>query len=102
MLLCGLLAFAASAAKKYKPSGVTDLYAEVPLDERLLQLDKRALEEAYHQQLLLLFSVWLKDQAGDPGRFNNGLKIARRAYKEASAAIAKREKALRELRGPTN
>ena len=102
MLVCGLASFAYSAAKKYKPSGVTDLYAEVPLDERLLQLDKKALDEAYHQHVLLLFSVWLKDQAGDPGRFNNGMKIARRAYQQARDSIAKMEKALRSLGAPTN
>jgi hypothetical protein len=69
----------------------TDLYAGIPLDAHLLELDKRALVEAYHLQLLNLWAVWLKGQAGDPQYFSNGLKIARRAYKQASEQITKRE-----------
>ena len=69
----------------------TDLYAGIPLDAHLLELDKRALAEAYHAQLLNLWAVWLKGQAGDPQYFSNGLKIARRAYKQASEQIVKRE-----------
>jgi hypothetical protein len=72
----------------------TDLYAGVPIDAELLELDKRALKEAYHAQLLNLWAVWLKGQAGDPQYFANGLKIARRAYGQASEQIAKREKQL--------
>ena len=67
------------------------LYEDIPIDRELLELDKRALTEAYHAQLLNLWAVWLKGQAGDPQYFTNGLKIARRAYKQASEQIAKRE-----------
>ena len=66
---------------------------DLPIDGRLLALDKRALDEAYHEQILLLFSVWLKQQAGDSTNFNNGLRIARRAYKEAADRIQTREQA---------
>jgi len=69
----------------------TELYADIALDADLLKLDKQALKEAYHAQLLNLWAVWLKGQAGDPQYFSNGLKIARRAYKQASEQIAKRE-----------
>ena len=65
---------------------------DIPIDGRLLALDKRALDEAYHQQILLLFSVWLKQQAGDSTNFNNGLRIARRAYAQAAERIEAREK----------
>jgi len=68
-----------------------ELYADIALDADLLKLDKQALKEAYHAQLLNLWAVWLKGQAGDPQYFSNGLKIARRAYKQASEQIAKRE-----------
>ena len=70
------------------------LYSGVPLDAKLLELDKRGLDEAYHQHVLLLFSVWLKDQAGDPSRFNNGMRTARRAYQTAAERIAAREQQL--------
>ena len=97
-LLCGLLAFAASAQKErpmMAPTAVTELYSGVAFDSKLLELDRIALDEAYHQHLLLLFSVWLKDQAGDPTRFNNGIRIARRAYHQAAEQIDKREKQLK-------
>jgi|SRR5215471_15617053 len=68
-----------------------ELYVDVPLDAELLELDKVALKEAYRSQIHLLWQTWLKGQAGDPIYFSNGLKIARRAYKQAAEQIAKRE-----------
>ena len=70
------------------------IYQGIPLDAKLLALDKRALDEAYHNHLVLLFSVWVKDQAGDSGRIRNGLRIARRAYHEVATEIERREKQL--------
>ena len=96
-LLCGFLAFTASAQKErplMAPTAVTELYSGVAHDGKLLELDRKALDEAYNAHLLLLFSVWLKDQAGDPTRFNNGIRIARRAYHQAAEQIEKREKQL--------
>ena len=77
-------------------SGPPQLYEGVPFDGRLLELDKRALDEAYHQQLLLLFSTWLKQQAVDPRQITNGLQLARRAYNQAAGQIARREQALQD------
>ena len=77
-------------------SGPPQLYEGVPFDARLLELDKRALDEAYHQQLLLLFSTWLKQQAVDPRQITNGLQLARRAYNQAAGQIARREQALQD------
>jgi hypothetical protein len=70
------------------------LYEGVPFDANLLALDRRALDEAYHQQLLLLFSVWLKQQAVDARQITSGLQLARRAYNQAAGQIARREQAL--------
>jgi hypothetical protein len=70
------------------------LYEGVPFDANLLALDRRALDEAYHAQLLLLFSIWLKQQAVDARQITAGLQIARRAYNQAAGQIAKREQAL--------
>ena len=74
------------------------LYQGIPLDAKLLPLDKRAFDEAYHNHLVLLFSVWVKDQAGDSSRINTGLRIARRAYHEALQQIEKRERQLEQER----
>lgn len=71
-----------------------ELYTDVLLDMRLLQLDKRALDEAYHNQLLKLWTVWLQGGAQDPTYFQNGLGNARRAYNMAAKQISDRESIL--------
>jgi len=74
------------------------LYEDIPLDATLIRMDKRALEEAYHEQLVRLFGVWLKQGApADAQAFRNGLRIARRAYNQTAQEIAKREQELLEL-----
>jgi hypothetical protein len=78
------------------PAGPPQLYENVPFDAHLLALDRRALDEAYHNQLLLLFSIWIKQQAKDPTQITTGLQLARRAYNQAAGQIARREQALHE------
>lgn len=68
-----------------------DLYQGIPMNEKLLELDKQALDRAYEQQILKLWGVWLTEGAKDSAHFKNGLHNARRAYGMASQAIAKRE-----------
>jgi len=70
------------------------VYQGIPFDSHLLRLDRRALEEAYHQQLIFLFTVCLKDGCKDVTFFQNGLRNARRFYGEAAKQIAAREKEL--------
>jgi len=74
------------------------IYEGIPVDATLLRLDRQALEEAYHDQIKHLFTIWLKStQAGDVQAFTNGLKIARRGYTSAAQQIAKREQQLLEF-----
>jgi hypothetical protein len=70
---------------------VPDIYSDVPLDASLLRLDRRALDEAYHDQLLKLFGVWMAEGAKDAQRIKNGLRAARKAYGQAASQIAARE-----------
>jgi len=72
------------------------LYEGIPLDATLLHLDKQALEKAYENHLLLLFSVWLKGDLTEDQRIRLGLKRARAAYNNAAQQIAKREQELLE------
>jgi len=67
------------------------LYQGIPLDTHLLELDKVALEEAYHQHLIRLWNVWLTDGAKESQRIKTGLRIARQAYHIAAQEIEKRE-----------
>lgn len=86
------LIIAAPSAQQRPPPSEIDLYTDVPLDAKLLQLDKRALDEAYHAHILKLWSVWLSGGAKDPKFFQNGLANARRAYNQAAKQISAREK----------
>jgi hypothetical protein len=72
----------------------SQLYQGIPLDAHLLRLDRRALEEAYHQQVIFLFTVCLKDGCENTTYFANGMANARRFYSEAAKQIAVREKEL--------
>jgi hypothetical protein len=94
LALCSRLVDDTDAA----PQG--DIYADVAFDEAQLMLDKAALDEAYHQQLIKLFGVWLSGGAGDTRPISKGLRNARRAYGQAAEQIAKREKLLLEQQPP--
>jgi len=65
-------------------------------DEKLIALDRAALDEAYQAQILHLFGVWMKDETGQPARATKGFQQARRAYIEAMGELEKREQALKE------
>jgi len=74
------------------------LYENIPFDAAFLGLDRRALDEAYHDHMLRLFDVWLSSGAPEEAvNFKNGLRIARRAYGQAREQIRKREEQLIEL-----
>jgi hypothetical protein len=65
-------------------------------EERLLSLDRAAVEDAFHEQIKRLFEVWMKDDTGQPARAAVGAKQARKAYEQAMDAIEKREKLFKE------
>jgi len=68
------------------------LYGDTPLDAVLIRLDKRALDEAYHQRIIKLWEVWLSPTTKDATSFTNGLKVVRARYSEAATAISRRER----------
>jgi len=93
-LLLALLLIAMAFHVNAQPN--VQLYEGIALDAGLLHLDKRALDEAYHAQMVKLFGVWLASGApADATNFRRGMGIARRAYGAAAGQIAEREKQLR-------
>jgi hypothetical protein len=89
-LTAGLLLLIALSRLTAQPQN-TNIYGDLPLDDQLLRLDRRALDVAYEQQLIKLFGIWLADGARDAAPITNGLRNARRAYNIAATQIAKRE-----------
>jgi hypothetical protein len=67
-------------------------------EERLVVLDRNAIEAAYHDQIKLLFQNWMKDvnDKSQPGRALTGTNHARDAFTRSIAAIEKRERWLKE------
>jgi hypothetical protein len=92
---------AAASSRPYQLANNTkaasDVLEEIPIDARLLPIDKAALQEAYHNQLILLWQTYLKSGLTDSNAlvyFKNGLRNARSAYNLAMTEIEKREKRL--------
>lgn len=97
LLIGCAISFGASYVASQSRDDPPVLYQDVPLDPTLLRMDKLALEEAYRQQVMKLFAVWVASQApADAMALVNGLRIARRAYTQAASQIAKREQLLLE------
>jgi hypothetical protein len=88
LILLSLISCLSEPGESAEPA---DLYGDIPLDAHLLRADRRALDDAYHDQLVKLFTVWLSQGAGDSTQFRTGLKNTRRAFGLAIQGIAKRE-----------
>jgi len=67
-------------------------------DERIIELDHEAADNAYRDQIEHLFAIWMKDDSGQPERAHRGATQARKAYINVKKAIEKRESDLRKLR----
>lgn len=91
--LGGAMVYIVSVVREAEPAE-PNLYAGISLDKKLLELDKRALDEAYHAHLIRLWNVWLTDGAKEAHRISTGLRISRQAYHQASEQITKREQEL--------
>jgi hypothetical protein len=65
-------------------------------DERLLALDREAIEAAYREQVQHLFAIWMKDDTGQPVRVITGVRKAAKAYIESMDGAARREREIRE------
>jgi hypothetical protein len=63
-------------------------------EERLLQLDREAIETAYVEHMKKLFSIWLTDYSPEPPKGIRGAEQGRSAYDRAMTAIEKREREL--------
>lgn len=95
LILLAFLVFGIVLYARAAPTGESfRLYEGIPLDAKLLALDKQALDEAYHNHVVKLFTVYVTDGAKQALYIKTGLGIARRAYGEASEQITKREQQL--------
>jgi|SRR5215467_12085304 len=67
-----------------------------PWDQKMIDLDREALDLAYKDTIQHLFSVWTRDDEGQPARAIKGAIQARRAYILVSEGLDRREQELKE------
>ena len=67
-------------------------------EERILELDRQAIEEAYKDYVGKLYTVWLADSRGQPERAKAGAQNARKAFIAIMEAIERREQELKAFR----
>jgi hypothetical protein len=97
LIAAGVLGYLAStsgargqaSSEKLPPVG-TFIGRSSPWDTRIVALDKEALDNAYRDQIEKLFSVWMRDDSGQPERAITGARQARRAYILVRTEIEKR------------
>jgi hypothetical protein len=63
-------------------------------DEKIIMLERDAIDEAFRDSIQHVFSVWMRDEHGQPGRAINGARQARSAYIRSMQALQKREQGL--------
>jgi len=61
-------------------------------DKHILELDAEALDRAYVENSIRLFSVWMKDEHDQPHRMSVGLARSRRAYADARDRLELRKR----------
>jgi len=84
---------------EYKIAAADEPLFTSKYDDRLLELEKQAIDNAYRQKGEDLIRVWFLDESGQPGRFLSGIRAARKKYIDMQNALEKREKELETLRG---
>jgi hypothetical protein len=63
-------------------------------DRQLLDIERQAIDDAYHEQIKRLYLIWLKDESGQPTRATTGARQARAAYLRIMEAFERREREL--------
>jgi hypothetical protein len=63
-----------------------------PYDDRITAIEKQAADAALRNQLVHVFSVWMKDNHDQPRRAINGAQQARKAYIAVMTEIEKRDR----------
>lgn len=61
-------------------------------DGKMIDLERDAIDKAFHGQVLRLFETWMKDETGQPKRALAGMRQARSAYIRSMRAIDERAK----------
>jgi hypothetical protein len=67
-------------------------------EERLLALDREAIEQAYKDHIKNVFAVWMRDDRGQPGRALTGAQQGHKAFVGSMEGIERREQQVKQFR----
>jgi hypothetical protein len=76
-------------------AGAQPVYVVTKYEPRLLELERKAIEDAFTQKITSLFIVWMSDERGQPARAITGATQARKAFIASMTEIDRREADLR-------
>jgi hypothetical protein len=68
-------------------------YEITKYEGEMLKLERDAIDEAFKNQVVNVFAVWMRDASGQPARAITGVTQARKAFAAARARIDEREEA---------
>jgi hypothetical protein len=89
-----VLAYVLVLLTPHEAQSETRVFQPSIYEDRFVELDTAAIEDAYKKHVMLLFENWVKDVKGQPGRALAGIDSARKAYVDSMTAIdARRAKA---------
>lgn len=95
LLTCLLGIFFVAFVAAGQPATIPPRLPSTPYDERIVALDKEAIEAAYREHVQRMYSGWMKDEAGQPTRALTGVRQAQRAYIASMDAIKRRQEELK-------
>jgi len=93
-----LLACVGYLSGRWEAEAQTPSYQFSKFEPRLLELERKAIDDAFMQKITSLWTVWMSDDRGQPGRAINGAVQARKAYIASMTEIERREKDVQNAR----
>jgi hypothetical protein len=66
-------------------------YKITKYEGEMLEIEHKAIDEAFHNAVVNVFGIWMKDATGQPGRALVGVTNARNAYIAAKTRLDERE-----------
>src|SRR4030095_2325726 len=91
IILFALAAFGYFTGRWGDDAEAQSAYVVTKYELRLLELEREAVDDAFKQKITSLWTVWMSDERGQPGRAVTGATQARKAYIASMQELDKRE-----------
>jgi hypothetical protein len=91
-----VVAYYASASMQTAEAQAPVPHVVTEYESRLLELERKAIEDAFTQKITSLWTVWMSDDRGQPARALTGAAQARKAFAASIQQLDRRERELKE------